>query len=134
MTGNHYSVGERVRVRSVKDGTSQRAIIACCNADESLDVIYDAKSDSRSDQSDEEFSVLPSRVASLILFELSDHTIKLPLEMKDYGNALFKLMDYDAAIQYYKAGVASILSSRKVRCVFISARTVREIDDFFLEN
>ena len=120
MTGNHYSVGERVRVTSVKDGTSQRGIIACCNVDESFDIIYDAKFDSRSDQSDEEFSVQPSRVASLIFFELSDHTINLPSEMKEYGNTLFKLKDYDAAIQYYKAGVASMLSSRKVRCMFIS--------------
>ena len=113
MNRNSFTVGQRVRVSDLRSSAKNCAIIASYNLDGTYDIIYDLRSTSSREQSDEEHSVQHSRIAALLPFELSDMSDQSPWQRKDNGNILFKLNDYNAAILMYKSALNSLLMNRK---------------------
>ena len=115
MIANIFSVGDRVRVNDIHDGTKKCAMIACCNSDATYDVLYDSRTDDCTKESDEEeVSVQSTRVAKLLPFEMTSLSELQPLQAKEYGNILFKLEDLYSATRYYKSALKSLLRSEKV--------------------
>jgi tetratricopeptide (TPR) repeat protein len=88
------SVGEIVRIVNGIDKSSRRAVVSVDNDDGTIDVIYN------SSDLIEEVKVALSRVQKLQHFELSASESS-PSELKEYGNVLFRLKDFEAASEYY---------------------------------
>lgn len=125
-----FAVGCVVRVRS-RDGTrSVRAVVSySSSSDSSADQaahLYDVEYIGSYRESESEGGVHASRVLPLLDFE-SQHfeTASLgsgsktscnvsvpsdtaPDKIKEWGNALFKLGDFDAALQYYRAALTAL--------------------------
>ena len=115
MCERTFSVGEKVRVSCDVHNLSRRGMIACSNLDMTYDIIYDNKSEFCEDQLDEEPSVTKSRISSLLDFETVNSVDQSPFEMKEYGNILFKIHDYDSAIHHYRTSLDSLLPVKLVR-------------------
>jgi tetratricopeptide (TPR) repeat protein len=114
MSGKSYSLGEKVRVNCSNNRSAHAGIISGCNADKTYDVIYDRKANTLVSHSDEELLVHESRISVLLPFEKVGSPSQSAVENKEYGNALFKLKDYDSAIFYYKSALDLILPKDKV--------------------
>lgn len=121
MSTGSISVGQLVRVALIRgpgaeEGVMCRAIVACCNEDDTYDVIYN----SNSYEQTEEGSVPRARVSALEDFEAGaeygpaaaavDSPVEEPtaLELKERGNRLFQLKDYDAAREQYVCAQRSV--------------------------
>lgn len=115
MSEHFFSVGEKVRVSCNVHNLSRRGMVACNNMDTTYDIIYDSKSEFSKKQLEEEPSVIKSRISSLYPFEIVSRADQSPSEMKEYGNILFKIHDYDSAIQYYRTSLDSLLPAKVVR-------------------
>ena len=118
MSEHSYSVGEKVRVVcDVGNNLSRRGMVACHNLDMTYDIIYDNKSEFCKKLLDEEPSVVESRMSSLLHFEVDSTAVPSPspCEMKEYGNLLYKIRDYDSAIQYYRKSLDTLLPVKVVR-------------------
>lgn len=118
MSEHSFSVGEKVRVSCDVHSLSRRGMVACNNMDKTYDIIYDTKSEFRKKQIEEEPSVIKSRISSLHPFEIVSRAEQSPSEMKEYGNILFKVHDYDSALQYYRASLDSLLPVKVVRYMY----------------
>jgi tetratricopeptide (TPR) repeat protein len=114
MSGQSYSLGEKVRVNCSNNRSAHAGIISGCNTDKTYDVIYDRKANTLISHSDEELLVHDSRISKLLPFEKVSCPSQSALQSKEYGNALFKLKDYDSAIFYYKSALDLILPKEKV--------------------
>lgn len=114
MSELSYLIGEKVRVNCSNNRSAHAAIISGCNADKTYDVIYDRKANTLISQSDEELLVHESRISAALPFEKVSHPSHSAHESKEYGNALFKLKDYDSAIFHYKSALDLILPKDKV--------------------
>lgn len=117
MSEHTFSVGEKVRVVSDVHKLSRRGMIACHNLDMTYDIIYDNKSEFYKDLLDEEPSVDESRISSLLDFEIKSTAAPSPspCKMKEYGNVLFKIRDYDSAIKYYRTSLETLFPVKLVR-------------------
>jgi tetratricopeptide (TPR) repeat protein len=117
MTEHSFSVGEKVRVMCDVHKLSRRGMIACHNLDMTYDIIYDNKSEFCKDLLDEEPSVAESRISSLLDFEIDSTAVPAPspCEMKEYGNILYKIRDYDSAIKCYRTSLDSLFPVKLVR-------------------
>ena len=121
MSVETFSVGERVRITSLHNSTRNRAMIACCNSnstsgtsDNVYDVLYDSMKDCFGKRIDEELSVKQSRIEVLQSFEAFSLSAQSSSQKKEYGNILFKLRDFDAAVIYYKSALDSLLLNKTV--------------------
>ena len=104
-----YSLGSIVRV-TLEQQQSRQATVAAINDDGCVDVIYEANAVGTSIE--EEDNVNPSRISQLLEFEIEtdrDSSLyKDPMTMKEYGNKVFAVKDYETAIRYYLRGVAAL--------------------------
>ena len=115
MSEHSFSVGEKVRVVNDLNNLSRRGMIACNNLDKTYDLIYDNKSEFCKELPDEEPSVVESRLSALLHFEIDSTAVPSPCEMKEYGNILYKIHDYDSAIRYYRTSLDTLLPVKLVR-------------------
>lgn len=117
MSEHSFSVGEKVRVVCDVYKLSRRGMIACHNLDMTYDIIYDSKSEFCKDLLDEEPSVVESRISSLLDFEIDSTAVPSPspYEMKECGNILFKIHDYDSAVKYYRTSLDTLFPVKLVR-------------------
>lgn len=102
-----FSIGSKVRVlgKEERNGQQKLATISLVD-DSSYGIIYDDDC--------EEVAVSPSRLSALLPWEhLPLHRYDA-LELKEFGNALFRIKDYDAAVRYYKASLDVLLRTVKL--------------------
>lgn len=99
-----YAVGETVRVLSKDKTIAYRAIISLCSTNDLYDVILVQCADG---QSDEESGVQSDRISPLEKFEKDLKSCDDADVLKGYGNALFTLKDYTAAMEYYKRAISA---------------------------
>jgi tetratricopeptide (TPR) repeat protein len=101
-----FQVGETVRVRSVDNSYSRKAVIAVYNdIENTFDVIY---SPNPMSQLLEENSVHHDRISSLLTLETSKPILAVE-DAKIIGNELFSMKDYESAEKYYRQGIDLIM-------------------------
>lgn len=134
-----FVVGQEVRI--IHNSYSKKGVIACINYDEKLyDVLYNSTHDI------EENNIPQTRIHNLESFELpsADTIDKGPDEIKERGNIIFGLQDYETAIQLYlqslrllteklsiSAGTSVLIQSSRSQLDYFPA-TINYEDD--LEN
>ena len=101
-----FCIGSKVRVLHERNGSRQRGTVCLINDEENMvsyDIIYDAH------HNEEECGVHPSRLSRLEDFELDNLDCYTANQLKEYGNVLFRLKDYDAAVLYYRSSLSTLL-------------------------
>ena len=94
-----YEVGQEVRVSYID--FSKVGTIACINSNQTVDVIF------KQSQIDED-DISIERIKAIESFELIEYSDD-PFILKDHGNILFGLRDFEKAIHYYNYGLQLLL-------------------------
>lgn len=113
MSSFTFSVGQRVRINSREKNTAVRGMIVCQNADGTYEIMYDSNSECFQ-ATDLEL------IAPLEKFESLDLMSQSNIQKKEYGNILFKLRDFAAAILYYKSALHSVLEKITVYDILLN--------------
>jgi tetratricopeptide (TPR) repeat protein len=115
MESLKYKIGQKIRVlpkAEAADESSKVGIISYLHISEKdppvierFDVIYDSVISSSLNQQEEESEIFPNRIQSLEYFEelSTDELFQFDaITLKEFGNQLFKLKDYQKAIEFYQ--------------------------------
>ena len=98
-----YSIGSKVRVLHERNGSRQSGTVSLINDENTYDIIYDGNNN------EEECGVSLSRLSPVESFELDDLECYTANQLKEFGNVLFRLKDYDAAVNYYRLSLSTLL-------------------------
>ena len=91
------------------NGSRQRGTVSFINDEENINKTYDIIYDARNGNV-EECGVQPSRLSPFEDFELDTSPERRTAnQLKEDGNALFRLKDYDAAMSYYQSSLCTLL-------------------------
>ena len=97
----------------------RRAEISCVNGDQTVDVIYLCRT--ARGEIDEECNVTEDRCAKLLDWEF-DNDSDDALYLKDCGNMLFALKDYEAAVEWYHRALEKLeFPKLSIGCTVITA-------------
>ena len=121
-------MGQTVRVSPLSCSSNsypRRADISCVNEDKTVDVIYLCRT--IMGEIEEESNVEESRCSQLLDWEVGNEDNDT-LRLKDWGNKLFVLKDYEAAVDWYHKALDSLdFPSPSVGCSVVVAPS-RQID------
>ena len=115
-------LGQTIRVSPSSSSSNpfpRRAEISCVNGDKTVDVIYRCRT--TMGEIDEENNVHEDRCSLLLDWEKDNDNVDV-LYLKDCGNKLFALKDYEAAVEWYQKGLENLgLPQPSVGCNVVVA-------------